>query len=141
MKFAHSCVNSLYLYASFAFAFAILLLTVERCHTTYVKDGTQPSNPVLLIPGDGGSRIYGKLNRTSTDHWFCYKTTSDWFTMWLNYEPFFFPPVFTCFMDNAHLVYNNKTGEYSNVPGVTTKMDPIGSLDGCSYLGRYSLEK
>ena len=136
MKFAHSCVNSLYLYASFAFAFAILLLTVERCHTTDVKDGTQPSNPVLLIPGDGGSRIYGKLNRTSADHWFCYKTTSDWFTMWLNYEPFFFPPVFTCFMDNAHLVYNNKTGEYSNVPGVTTKMDPIGSLDGCSYLGR-----
>ena len=114
----------------------IINLSLVSCNDGDEKlTKSQPSNPVLLIPGDGGSRIYGKLNRTSSEHWFCYKTTSDWFTLWLNYEPFFLPPVFTCFMDNAHLVYDNKTGSYKNVPGVQTKMDPIGSLDGCSYLG------
>ena len=96
---------------------------------------SEPSYPVLLIPGDGGSRIYARLNRSSTQHWFCSKKTADWYTMWLNYEPFFMPPEFTCLMDNAHLVYDEKTGTYHNVPGFETKMDPIGSLDGSSYLG------
>ena len=36
-----------------------------------------------LVPGDGGSRIEARLNKTWVPHYFCYKK-SDWFELWLN---------------------------------------------------------
>ena len=42
------------------------------------KDDNPPRlHPVILVPGDGGSQIEARLNRTSTGHWWCSKT-SDW---------------------------------------------------------------
>ena len=32
-----------------------------------------PLHPIILIPGDGGSQIEARLNKTSTNHWWCSK--------------------------------------------------------------------
>ena len=42
-------------------------------------------HPIILVPGDGGNSIEGRLNKTTTVHYICDKV-SDWFTLWLNLE-------------------------------------------------------
>lgn len=41
-------------------------------------------NPIILIPGDGGSRIQAKLDRQKAAHVYCERKTNDWFDLWLN---------------------------------------------------------
>ena len=45
--------------------------------TVTIPGGGRRLHPVVLVPGDGGSQIEARLNRTSTGHWWCSKT-SDW---------------------------------------------------------------
>lgn len=40
-------------------------------------------SPIILIPGDGGSRLEAKLNKKAALHHYCEKKT-DWFDLWLN---------------------------------------------------------
>lgn len=40
--------------------------------------------PVILLPGDGGSRLQAKLNRTSVNHHYCERRSTDWFDLWVN---------------------------------------------------------
>ena len=42
-------------------------------------------HPIILVPGDGGNSIEGRLNKTTTVHYICDKV-ADWFTLWLNLE-------------------------------------------------------
>lgn len=41
-------------------------------------------NPVILVPGDGGSRLQAKLDRKEVSHHYCERKSSDWFDLWLN---------------------------------------------------------
>lgn len=41
-------------------------------------------NPIILIPGDGGSRIQAKLDRQKAAHVYCERKSNDWFDLWLN---------------------------------------------------------
>lgn len=41
-------------------------------------------NPVILIPGDGGSRLQAKLDRRDVAHHYCERKSNDWFDLWLN---------------------------------------------------------
>lgn len=46
-----------------------------------------PSNrlsPVILLPGDGGSRLQAKLDRIGVSHRYCERKSNDWFDLWLN---------------------------------------------------------
>lgn len=46
-----------------------------------------PSNrlsPVILLPGDGGSRLQAKLDRVDVAHHYCERKSGDWFDLWLN---------------------------------------------------------
>ena len=36
------------------------------------------AHPVILIPGDGGTQVEAKLNKTSGPHYFCTKKTNYW---------------------------------------------------------------
>ena len=58
-------------------------------------------HPVILLPGDGGSQMEAKLNKTNTVHYICDKH-SDWFTLWLNLEQLI-PEVVDCWVDNVKL--------------------------------------
>ena len=41
-------------------------------------------HPVILVPGDGGSQVLAKLNKTTTVSYLCYQKTDYWFYMWLD---------------------------------------------------------
>ncbi|KAI5708748.1 hypothetical protein M8J76_002447 [Diaphorina citri] len=90
-------------------------------------------NPVIFVPGDGGSQVEARLNKTETVHYICDKTTSNWFTLWLNLE-LLVPEVIDCFIDNLRLVYNNVTRTTSNSPGVDIRIPGFGRSASVEWL-------
>ena len=81
-------------------------------------------HPVVLIPGDGGSQIEARLNKT-TGHWWCSKT-SDWYDLWLNINQMLQPEVM-CWSDNVALQYDPLTHSTSDAPGVETRIPGFGN--------------
>lgn len=89
-------------------------------------------NPVIFIPGDGGSQIEARLNKTYRIHYICAEQ-SDWYDLWLNIH-LMGPVVIDCFYDNMKLHYNPKTRLTQNTDGVEIRAREFGSLDSVSYL-------
>lgn len=85
------------------------------------------------VPGDGGSQVDAKLSKPSTVHYFCDKTTKDWFNLWLNLE-LLAPLIIDCWTDNAKLHYNNVTRESSNSPGVETRIPGWGNPEVVEWI-------
>lgn len=46
--------------------------------------GDSRLSPVILLPGDGGSRLEAKLDRKDVLHHYCERRSDDWFTLWVN---------------------------------------------------------
>ena len=68
-------------------------------------------HPVILIPGDAGSRIQAKLNGDQVPPdgiwtWPC-KGKRDWFDLWVNIEQLTIK--YKCWEHNMALVYNTST--------------------------------
>ncbi|XP_059058162.1 phospholipase A2 group XV-like [Achroia grisella] len=89
-------------------------------------------SPVILIPGDGGSRLEARLNRTSVVHYICTKT-SDYFNVWLNLE-LLVPIVIDCWVDNTRLEYDNVTRATRNPPGVDIRIPGWGSPEPVEWI-------
>lgn len=89
--------------------------------------------PVIFIPGDGGSQLEAKLNKSDVVHYVCTKTTKDYFNIWLNME-LLVPVVIDCWIDNVRLVYDNVTRKTQNVPGVETRVPGFGSSETVEWL-------
>ena len=66
-----------------------------------------------VVPGDGGSRIEAKLNKTWVPHYFCYKK-SDWFELWLNVH-YLAPEAIDCWADNMRLRYDSSSPQVVKV--------------------------
>lgn len=90
-------------------------------------------NPVVFIPGDGGSQIDAKLNKTTQVHYLCQKTTTDYFNIWLNME-LLVPVVIDCWIDNIKLVYDNATRKTANMDGVQTRVPGWGNSETVEWL-------
>lgn len=88
--------------------------------------------PVILIPGDGGSQVEAKVNKTNVVHYICEKT-SDYFNIWLNME-LLVPVVIDCWIDNIKLVYDNVTRTTRNADGVETRIPGFGSSETVEWL-------
>jgi len=69
----------------------VLLLVLEISGSSAEP---QILHPIVLVPGDGGSQVEAKLNKTQRVHFIC-SYTSDWFDLWLNLEQMV-PEVFSC---------------------------------------------
>ncbi|KAL5022187.1 hypothetical protein ScPMuIL_001342 [Solemya velum] len=93
----------------------------------------KPGFPVVIVPGDGGSQIFAKLNKTSAPEVYCVKKTDTFFNMWLNLEELA-PFVIDCFVDNMKLNYNNQTRKTSNQPGVETAFPGFGDTQTIEWL-------
>ncbi|XP_063713354.1 phosphatidylcholine-sterol acyltransferase-like [Symsagittifera roscoffensis] len=118
---------------------SLCLLALISLHGSVVQAGTV-THPLLFIPGDGGSKLYAKLDKPSNpnDHWYCSKET-DWYLFWMSYGVFVNPLPRNCFLDNIELVFNSTDNTTSNQPGVQIKVDPPGSTDGIRYLDKFDV--
>ncbi|XP_070164059.1 lysosomal phospholipase A and acyltransferase [Polyergus mexicanus] len=102
----------------------VFSLSVQSVKLWHVK--TKQMSPVILIPGDGGSQIEAKINKTSVVHYICEKVSNDYFSLWLNME-LLVPVVIDCFIDNLKLNYDNVTRTTSNQPGVDIRIPGWGN--------------
>lgn len=98
---------------------------------TLIKDVAN-QNPIVFIPGDGGSQLQAKLNKSERVHYVC-DLVSDWYDIWLNIHLLVYP-AFDCLCDNMKLYYNATTRTTYNSPGVQIRPTNFGSLDSVDYL-------
>ena len=89
--------------------------------------------PAIFIPGDGGSQLWARLNRTSPPpHFFC-RRHSDWFELWLDVG-LLVPEVIDCFVDNMRLLYNSTTKKTSNLEGVEIEIRDFGNTSTVEFI-------
>ncbi|KAK6183616.1 hypothetical protein SNE40_011058 [Patella caerulea] len=89
-------------------------------------------NPVIIVPGDGGSQMDAVLNKTSVVHFFCRKE-SRLYNIWINIKELL-PAVIDCSIDNLRLVYDNVTRTTSNSPGAEIYIPGFGNTETVEYL-------
>lgn len=90
-------------------------------------------NPVILIPGDGGSQLEARLNKTQRIHYICDLATTDYFNIWLNLE-LLMPLIIDCWIDNIKLIYDNTTRTTRNNNGVDVRVPGWGSTESVEWL-------
>ena len=100
-------------------AFVLILSFINLSH------GDPVLHPVILVPGDGGSQIEARLNKSSTKHWWCSKS-SDWYDLWLNINQMITFEV-QCWSENVALHYDPATRTTSDAPGVETRIPGFGN--------------
>lgn len=58
----------------------------------------------LKVPGDGGSQIEAKLNKTKVVHYLCEKVSTEYFNLWLNLE-LLVPVIIDCWVILFYIFY------------------------------------
>lgn len=114
----------------------LLLLVVFSSSICFVElwhFKQQRLSPVILVPGDGGSQLEAKLNKTSVVHYLCEKISKDYFNVWLNIE-LLVPVIIDCWIDNVKLTYNNVTRTTRNQDGVDIRVPGWGDPSVIEYL-------
>ena len=88
--------------------------------------------PAIFIPGNGGSQIWARLNRTlPPPHFFCARH-SNWFELWLDVR-LLIPEVIDCFVDNMRLSYDPVTKKTSNMDGVEIQIPGFGETSSIEF--------
>ena len=57
-----------------------------------------PKCCMSLVPGDGGSQLQARINKTHVPHFWCERESS-WFDLWLSVESLL-PKAVECWTDN-----------------------------------------
>ncbi|GAB1600840.1 group XV phospholipase A2-like [Argonauta hians] len=89
-------------------------------------------NPVILVPGDGGSQITARLNKSSSRYIYCEKRTNYYYTLWLDISQITIAQ--NCFVENMRLIYDPKTRRTLDSPGVDVKVPGFGKTETVEYL-------
>jgi hypothetical protein len=106
------------------------LCLIYICHRH--ANGANVNYPAIFIPGDGGSQIWARLNRTlPPPHYFCARH-SNRFELWLDIR-LLVPEVIDCFVDNMRLIYNATTKKTSNLDGVEIDIPGFGQTATVEY--------
>lgn len=90
-------------------------------------------SPVIFVPGDGGSQMDAIINKKNSVHFYCQKSSSTYFNIWLNKE-LLVPFVIDCWIDNIRLEYNNITRKTQNSPGVETRIPGFGLSETVEWI-------
>jgi len=101
----------------------VLLFNLLVLGISYVTCGR---SPVVIVPGTGGNQLQAKLTgKPSKPAWYCYSTTSSYFTLWLDIKSLL-PPAINCWVDNMRLDWHMKDMTVANSPGVLTRTFDFG---------------
>ncbi|TKR81569.1 hypothetical protein L596_015420 [Steinernema carpocapsae] len=131
----------------FRFLVLSLLIPFSQCYgfdeyqhlNAKLRDRVRPGNPVVIVPGDGASRIEAKLTgKLTAPHRLCAKNTNDYFTLWLDIY-LLGKFVVDCTVDSLKLVFDPKTGLSSDAPGVETRVP--SSVESLEYLDIHKYAK
>ncbi|KAL9313093.1 hypothetical protein ACSQ67_018545 [Phaseolus vulgaris] len=97
-------------------------------------------HPLILIPGNGGNQLEGKLNREYKpssficESWYPVgKKNKGWFRLWFD-SSVILSPFTQCFAERMTLHYNPQLDDYFNTPGVLTRVPHFGSITSLLYL-------
>jgi len=93
-----------------------------------------PIHPIILVPGDGGSQIEARIDRSESLHFWCYDHT-DWYDLWLNIEQMI-PPAISCWEENIRLRYDPVSRTTDNMQGVQTRIPGFGHTHSVEYLDK-----
>lgn len=99
-----------------------------------VKLGVSELDPVILLPGLGGSVLEAKLDKEDTPAWYCFKKWDKFFRLWLSLPELL---VQDCWFDNLKVEYNASSNDYYNPQGVETRAADFGGVGGIDYLDRW----
>eukprot|EP01156_Anaeramoeba_ignava_P005949 Anaeramoba_ignava/a347369_188.p1 GENE.a347369_188~~a347369_188.p1 ORF type:complete len:451 (+),score=134.96 a347369_188:4-1356(+) len=94
------------------------------------NDQGMPLDPVLILPGLGGSRMEAKLENFDSKHWFCMQN-KDWFSTWLNVE-LYVPEIIECVNEYFALDYDSETHYNFHKQGASIR--PIAGSTGLKNL-------
>ncbi|XP_076751443.1 lysosomal phospholipase A and acyltransferase [Xylocopa sonorina] len=114
----------------------IILITISLSRCLFVKSWhlkTKQISPVIFVPGDGGSQVEAKLNKTTVVHYLCEKVSTEYFNIWLNLE-LLVPVIIDCWIDNMKLIYDNVTRTTRNQDGVDIRIPGWGDPYVVEYL-------
>ena len=110
--------------------YRVLLLLFTSTLVRIHADGIR--YPAIFIPGNGGSQIWARLNRTGpSPHFFCARH-SNWFELWLDVR-LLIPRVLDCFVDNMRLTYDSITKTTANLDGVEIQIPGFGDTSSIEY--------
>ncbi|XP_076470777.1 lysosomal phospholipase A and acyltransferase-like [Babylonia areolata] len=112
-----------------AFSSTSVLFVLLFCLTS----AKQPKYPVILVPGDGGSQLFAKLDRPTVPHFYCSQKTAEYYNIWLDLEELAPVPI-DCFVDNMKLRYNRTTHTSHNAEGVDIRIDSFGETQTVEWL-------
>uniref|UniRef100_A0A6G1SFT1 Group XV phospholipase A2 n=1 Tax=Aceria tosichella TaxID=561515 RepID=A0A6G1SFT1_9ACAR len=90
-------------------------------------------SPVILVPGDGGSRLEAKLDKKDVAHHYCERKSDDWFDLWVNLS-LLVPFAIDCWVENMKLVYNTTTRRTQNAPGVITRVKGFARTESVEFV-------
>ncbi|XP_011178445.1 phospholipase A2 group XV [Zeugodacus cucurbitae] len=114
-------------------SFWIYVLLISIKEVVYAASYFKPKNisPVIFVPGDGGSQLEAKLNKSSAPI-YCSKK-SDWYSLWLNLELLVIPPIY-CWVENVKLYYDEVTRTTHNSPGVEIRVPGWGDPEVVEWI-------
>ena len=122
----------IFFYINFIFCFS------SHLHATKKNVNGLTRYPFIFVPGDGGNRLYAKLNKNSSPNFLCSKKTDDYYLLWFSIKQIL-PYFIDCFVDNIKLNYDNQTRKNSNTPGVDIKIEGFGQTDSIEYLDSFQI--
>ncbi|XP_022787807.1 group XV phospholipase A2-like isoform X3 [Stylophora pistillata] len=88
--------------------------------------------PIVIVPGDGGSQLQARINKSTVPHVWCEKTSSSWFDLWLSIESML-PGAIECWADNIRLAFNETSQRMGNAPGVEVQVPYFGTTQDSAH--------
>lgn len=126
----------IYILISLLVTILIELLIQSNGNVIPVDESNKQQNgpyPIILVPGDGGSQLFAKLDKPKVVHYCCDRRTNDYFNLWLN-AALLAPLAVDCWIDNMRLVYDNVTRKTLNSPGVDIIAPGFGNTTTVEYV-------
>ncbi|OAF65451.1 Lecithin-cholesterol acyltransferase [Intoshia linei] len=100
-------------------------------------------DPIIFIPGDGGTKLEAKLTNAKVDSFKCEKN-HDWFLLWVSVEELVPFVSLECFLERMTLEYNstdNRRGHNRKGVEIRVAGNSYGNVSSIEYLSEWPLVK